>query len=152
MQLEPEAQAILVRGLAQLVEMTNGLEFRTPLPSRYTLPLSLAIYGEAPTPADVRARVMERMGNDPISVLENALVLFKLSEVNQPQAENYLLDDDAFLGQTFAAKRSNRWAALLGDGDRDEIEPEINARWRFKFIARREQRAGIYPFLKRSRQ
>jgi len=47
-QLEPEAQAILARGLAELVERTNGLEFRTSLSSRYALPLSLAIYGEVP--------------------------------------------------------------------------------------------------------
>ena len=146
-QLDPEAQAILVRGLAELVERTDGLEFRTPLPSRYALPLSLAIYGTVPAPEDVQAKVVKRMERDPVSVLEDALVLFELYEVNQPQAERHIVDDDAFLSQTFATKRSNGWAALLGDGDRDEIESAINARWKFKFIAGREQRAGIYPFL-----
>jgi hypothetical protein len=146
-QLEPEAQAILARGLAKLVKMTSGLEFRTFLASRYALPLSLAIYGEVPAPADVRAKVIGRMESDPVSVLEDALVLFELYKSNQPQAENGILDDEAFLGQTFATKRSNGWATVLGDADRDEIESAINARWRFKFIAGREQRIGIYPFL-----
>ena len=146
-QLASETRAILVRGLARLVEMTAGLEFPTMSASRYALPLSLAIYGEVAAPEEVRARVIERMEDDPVSVLEDATVLFELYETNQPQAESYLLDDDTFLGQTFATKRSNGWAAILGDGDRDEIESAINARWRFKFIAGREQRAGIYPFL-----
>jgi hypothetical protein len=87
------------------------------------------------------------MERDPVSVLEDALVLFELYEVNQQQAERHIVEDDAFLSQTFSTKRSNGWAAVLGDGDRDKIESAINARWRFKFIAGREPHAGIYPFL-----
>jgi acetyl-CoA decarbonylase/synthase complex subunit beta len=152
-QLEPEAQAILVHGLAQLIELTDGLAFRTPSSSRYALPLMRAVYGEMSAaarshlPDTVRARVSARMESDPVSVLEDALVLYELYESNQPQAESFLVDDDAFLGQTFATKRSNGWIAILGDADRDEIEAAINAHWQFKFIAGPEGRPGIYPFL-----
>jgi hypothetical protein len=107
----------------------------------------LAVYGRVPTPEQVRQKVIARMESDPVSVLEDALVLLELVVCNRPDALDGVIDDEAFLGQTFATKRQNGWFTVLGDADRDEIEAAVNARWRFKFVGGKDRRSGIYAFV-----
>lgn len=145
--LTPQARAILERGLTELLERTRGLDFQ-PLPSeRYPLPLAQAVFGQVPEPERVRQQVIARLSSDPVSVLEEALVLLELVVCNQPHVPDCILDDDAFLSQTFATKRANGWAAILGGVDRDSTEAAVTARWRVKFIAGDGGSCGIYPFV-----
>jgi len=95
--LPREAGAILRRGLAELLQLTDGLEFRPVVSERFPLPLALAVYGEVPDPKMVRADVRARIETDPLSLLEVGLVLLELYACNQPGAAASVPDDDAFL-------------------------------------------------------
>jgi len=146
-ELEPAAQVILRNGLAEILRMTEGLEFRPLVSERYPLPLTLAVYGETPAPERVREQVAARLESDPIGALEDALVLLELHEGSQPRIDDFISDDPAFLGQAFSTKRLNGWLAVLGDEDPEEFERAINARWKFKLVPGRERRTGLYPLL-----
>ncbi|MBL7199225.1 MAG: hypothetical protein ISS56_03660 [Anaerolineae bacterium] len=145
--LEPEARAILARGLDALVRMTEGLAFLPLSSERYPLPLTAAVYSEVPDPDRVRDQVRGRMETDPVSVLEAVLVLLELYECNQPGIADFLPDDAAFLSQAFATKRLNGWIAVLGDADREEVESSVNGRWKFRFVPGRARRTAVYPLL-----
>jgi len=55
-QLEPAAQAILERGLNELVHMTEGMTFVSLNSDRYPLPIAAAVYSRVPDPEIVRQR------------------------------------------------------------------------------------------------
>ena len=146
-QLDPAAEAILQRGLRELLRMADGLKFR-PLPGEsYPLPLVRAAYVAMPTPEAVRADVQERMNSDPASVLEYALALLELHECNQGDIAQYVQEDMPFIGTCFSSKRCNGWIALMGDADRAEAEAAINRRWQFKFFSGRAGPTGVYALL-----
>jgi hypothetical protein len=145
--LEPEARAILARGLGELLRMTEGLAFRPSASERYPLPLAQAVYDEIPDPEVVRQRVIARRERDPVSALEDALVLFELYASNQPDLAGLVPDDSAFLSQTFRTKRSNGWIGVLGETEPGEVEARVNAQWRFKVLPGSERRTALYPLL-----
>jgi acetyl-CoA decarbonylase/synthase complex subunit beta len=146
-QLDPAAEAILQRGLRELLCMADGLKFR-PLPGEtYPLPLVRAAYAAMPTPEAVRADVQERMNSDPASVLEYALALLELHECNQGDIAQYVQEDMPFISTCFSSKRCNGWIALMGDADRAEAEAAINRRWQFKFFSGRAGPTGVYALL-----
>ena len=87
------------------------------------------------------------MDTDPVSVLEDALVLLELYECNQHDAFEHVPDDAAFLGQTFRTKRSNGWIGLLGDADPVQVEHAVNVRQQFGFVLGRDRQSGIYALL-----
>jgi acetyl-CoA decarbonylase/synthase complex subunit beta len=145
--LSEEARAILKRGLAELLQITQGLAFRPIVSERFPLPLALAVYGEIPDPERVREDVRDRMETDPLSLLEVGLVLLELYACNQPGTAEFVPDDDAFLTQVFASKRLNGWISFLGDADIKEAQSALNARWQFKFIGAEERRIAVYGLL-----
>ncbi|MBN1582994.1 MAG: hypothetical protein JXA89_19960 [Anaerolineae bacterium] len=59
--LDPQARAILERGLDELLERTAGLDFKPPASQRssgrYPLPLAHAVYGQVPDPDLIRQKV-----------------------------------------------------------------------------------------------
>jgi len=145
--LDPPAEAILRRGLTELLRMAEGLNFR-PLPGEtYPWPLVRAAYAAMPTPEAVRADVHERLNSDPVSVLEYALALLELHECNQPDIAQYVQEDMPFIRTCFSSKRCNGWIALIGDADRAEEEAAINRRWQFKFFSGRVGPTGVYALL-----
>lgn len=145
--LAPRARHILQRGLSQLLELTDGLEFR-PLPSeKYPLPLAQLAYRQVPAAEAVRAAVQERQQTDPVSVLEQALALLELYECNQPDIGEHSLDDMTFIRTCFASKRANGWIAVLGDADRAAVEAAVNARWQFKFFSGPARPTNVYLLL-----
>ena len=145
--LSREAQAILQRGLAELLQITQGLEFRPIVSARFPLPLALAVYGETPDPERVRADVRARIETDPLSLLEVGLVLLELYACNQPGASVSVPDDDAFLTQVFASKRLNGWISFLGDAGVKEAQAALNTRWQFKYMGAPEKCTGVYSML-----
>ena len=145
--LTPEARAVLGRGLAELIQLTEGLKFRPLNSERYPSPLALAFQGENPDPEAARATVRERMEDDPVGALEDALVLLELYESNQPGIADALPDDGAFLGDAFDSKRLNGWLAVAGDGDPATVKKAVNERWQFKLVPGRSHRTGVYPLL-----
>lgn len=145
--LEPEAAAILARGIERLLHLTKGLEFGPLTSERYPLPVAAAVYGETPDPAAVRADVEERVETDPVAALERALVLLELFECNQAGLAESVPDDDAFLAAAFRSKRLNGWMALLGDADSDETAEAVNARWRFNLIEGPDRPGALYVLL-----
>ena len=147
LQLEPAAQAILQRGLSQLLKMTDGLQFQ-PLPSeKYPLPLTQLAYRQVPDVQTVRADVQARLQSDPVSVLEHALALLELYECNQPDIATHILDDMKFIRTCFASKRANGWIALMGDADRAAVETTVNGKWQFKFFSGPDRPTGVYVLL-----
>lgn len=145
--LDPDARAILLRGLTELAAMTEGLAFKPLRSELYSLPLTMTVYGTTPDPDMVREEVKVRLDRDPIAALESALALLELYETNQTGADGAVPDDAAFLAECFRSKRLNGWIATLGDGNPKELESAVNARWRFKFLPCRERRTGCYPLL-----
>jgi CO dehydrogenase/acetyl-CoA synthase beta subunit len=145
--LKAPATKILQRGLAQLIEMTEGMQFK-PLPSeKYPLPLAQLAYRQVPDVQTIHADIRARLQTDPVSVLENALALLELYESNQSDIATYILDDMAFVRACFASKRANGWIALIGQADRPEMEAAINARWQFKFFSNPKRPSGLYVLL-----
>jgi hypothetical protein len=145
--LSREAQAILQRGLAEFLQITQGLEFRPIVSARFPLPLALAVYGETPDPERVRADVRARIETDPLSLLEVGLVLLELYACNQPGASASVPDNDAFLTQVFSSKRLNGWISFLGDAGVKEAQAALNARWQFKCMDAPEKCTGVYSML-----
>ncbi|MGO8817606.1 MAG: hypothetical protein ACLQVG_23415 [Terriglobia bacterium] len=145
--LSRAAKAILQRGLAELLQITQGLEFRPIVSARFPLPLALAVYGETPDPERVRADVRARIETDPLSLLEVGLVLLELYACNQPGASASVPDDDAFLTQVFASKRLNGWISFLGDAGVKEAQAALNTRWQFKYMGAPEKCTGVYSML-----
>jgi ACS/CODH beta subunit C-terminal len=145
--LAPETAAILERGLAELLDLTDGLEFKPLVSERYPLPLSLAVYGETPDAARVRADVEKHLKSDPVAALESALVLLELAQCNELTAAEAVPDDGKFLNMAFGSKRLNGWIALLGEADRAGVEAAVNARWQFKFIDGPGMLGGLYVLL-----
>ncbi len=142
--LEPEARAILQRGLDQLLEMTEGLEFRPTCSQTHPLPLACLAYKSVPSVASIRDDVKARAADDPVSVLENALALLELYECNQGDIGEYVLEDMPFVMACFASKRCNGWICLVGDGDGEALAGDINTRWKFKFFSGPARATGIY--------
>ena len=147
--LTSEARAVLRDGLAELLDMTEGLEFKPVVSERYPLPLAVAVYGEPPEPESVRREVTTRLDADPVAALEAALVLLELYESNQPDQEEHVPHDASFLNACFGSKRINGWIAPLGDGDAQELETAVNARWQFRFFPGRTRRTAVYPLVNR---
>jgi hypothetical protein len=145
--LSPDARTILQRGLAELLRLTDGLDFLPLASERYPWPLALGIYGETPDPKQVRADIPGRIDADPLSSLESALVLLELYASNQPGAANLLADDDTFLQQAFNSKRLNGWVALLGDADPRETTSALGARWQLNFFGADRGVVGLYCLL-----
>ena len=147
--LTPHALEILTRGLAQLLDMTEGLEFR-PLPSeKHPLPLTRMVFAGPLEACAIRRDVQSRMHSDPVAALENALVLLELYESNQPDVCDYVLEDMPFCGACFATKRASGWAYVVGDTDRSALESAVNSRWQFKFIPGPPRPTGLYALLNR---
>ena len=145
--LTPEQTGILTRGLSTLLDMTADLEFK-PLESRkFVLPLSNVAYRTVPGAAQVRSDVENGMKSDLIHILEKALALLELYEVNRPETVREVLGDMQFTGTAFSSKRANGWAAVLGDADGDGLEEAINSRWQFRFFRTPNAHAGLYLLL-----
>jgi CO dehydrogenase/acetyl-CoA synthase beta subunit len=132
--LEPEAAAILQRGIAQLIEMTAGLAFRDLPSERFPLPLSAAIYGRVPDRSEVLEDIRRIPDTDPVGRLDYVLVLLELYCSNATAAMETVPDDQAFLDLTFSTKRQNGWIAFLGDADASDLKERIAARWRFHCV------------------
>ena len=145
--LTAQARATLKDGLVELLDMTEGLEFKPLVSERYPLPLAAAVYGEPPEPESVRQEVTTRLDSDPVAALEAALVLLELYESNQPGQEECVPHDASFLNACFGSKRINGWIAPLGDGDAQEMETAVNARWQFRLFPGRARRTASYPLL-----
>ena len=146
-QLDESARAILERGLMELLRLAEGLSFKPLVSEKYPLPLTSAAYPSLPTPDLVRAHVSERLHQDPLSVLENALALLELYECNQPDIAGHVSADMKFINECFSSKRLNGWACVIGDAGRAEIEKAVNARWQFRFITGRPGATGVYVLL-----
>ena len=146
-QLESAARQTLHRGLEELLGLTEGMEFR-PLPiEEYPFPLTQAVYKRVPNPDAIRSEITQRMHDDPVSVLENALGLLELYESNQDDIGEFLDDGLGFLGTVFRSKRRNGWACTIGQSDRKELEQAINARWKFEFFNGPPRDTGVYVLL-----
>ena len=142
--LEPEALGILHRGLEQLLAKAEGLSFVPTASQRHPLPLALLAYKRPPDPQTVCDRIRDRMTDDPVSVLEHALVLLELIECNQPDIGEHVLEDMEFVRTCFASKRCNGWICAVGNGDRGALEQAINDRWRFKYYHGPARPTGLY--------
>lgn len=145
--LEPEAAAVLERGLRQLVQMTAGMEFRPLRSEKYPLPLCQAVYATPVRAETARKDVEARCATDPVSVLEHALVLLELHESNRPEMADLILEDMPFIGTCFNSKRCSGWIAAAGSADRAELEKALNARWQFRFYHGRPGATGPYVLL-----
>jgi acetyl-CoA decarbonylase/synthase, CODH/ACS complex subunit beta len=146
-ELEPEARGILVNGLRELLDLTEGMSFRETGSERFPLPLTMAICGEVPEVEEVRELVESRLEEDPVAALEGGLVLLELYEGNQAGVEEYVPADGAFLGMAFNTKRQNGWIGVLGEEDPAEVERKVNESWKFKLVEGRERRTGLYSLL-----
>jgi hypothetical protein len=145
--LDLEERGILVRSLETLLDLSQGLEFRPLVSERYPNPVALAVYGEIPEPERVRADVERRLSTDPVSVLESALVLLELIAGSWPATSEAVIDDGAFLSQTFATKRQNGWIGFLGHADWERVQSAVDARWRFRLLSGADPLAGLYALL-----
>jgi len=146
-QLGPAGRQALERGAAELLKMTEGMAFRALPSTRYPSPLAMAAYAEMPDADTVRRDVAEGVACDPIRVLEKVLALVELYESNQPDVVESVLDDATLTRTVFSSKRCNGWIAVLGDGDRAELEDAVNARWNFRFFMTLERPTGVYSLL-----
>ena len=147
-QLEPEPKAILQCGLGELLKLSEGLHLPHGNPTRkYPLPLSLMAYKEIPDLTEARADVEARIDSDPVSILENALVLLEAVEANAPDIAGHILPDGKFIGTCFNSKRRNGWIAIMGDADRGEIAHAIGEHWQFEFFNGPDRETGIYVLL-----
>ncbi|NLF29852.1 MAG: hypothetical protein GX591_03060 [Planctomycetes bacterium] len=147
--LEPPAHAILVRGLTDLLAAAGGLGFGPTASQRHPLPLAELVYGTVPPPVRVAADVRARLESDPVSVLEQALVLVELIESNAPEAGAFILEDMPFVRACFRSKRLNGWIGAMGRGDREALEGAINGRWQFEFVHGPDRPTGVYALLNR---
>ena len=145
--LEPEAKGILVRGMRRLLDMTAGMEFRPVVSERSPFPLALAANHLLPTIDAARRNLETRMHEDPVSVLEHALVLLELYESNQQDISQHVKEDGPLLETCFGSKRRNGWIAAMGDADRAKLEEAVNARWQFNFYNGPARETGIYVLL-----
>ena len=73
---------ILTNGLSKLLAMTADLEFKPLESKKFILPLSNVPYQAVPGAAQVRGDVARGMKNDLLHILEKALALLELYEVN----------------------------------------------------------------------
>lgn len=138
---------ILEKGLQKLVSITQGMKWKE-LPSiKFPFPIRSAYYLNEPNLDEIRDLIENRLHSNPISVLEQSLVLLELFESNQPDKQKYFLEDMPFVRTCFATKRQNGWIACIGDSDRERIEDIINDQWKFKFFSGRKTETGIYVLL-----
>lgn len=147
--LDEKAAAVVARGVAELLALTEGLSFRPLNSGRFPHPLAQAFHGSLPDLPGLRERARSRAETDPVAALEDVLVLLELYEANQPGVEGALFDDDSFLGRVFGTKRMNAWTAVLGGADPEKVIASVNARWQFRLLRGREPRrtAALYPLL-----
>ena len=145
--LTSEQAGILTSGLSKLLAMTADLEFKPLELKKFVLPLSNVPYQAVPGAAQVRSDVERGMKNNLIEILEKALALLELYEVNQAETVGEVLDDMKFTGAAFSSKRANGWVAVLGDADVDELAEVINTRWQFKFFNSPKPQARLYLLL-----
>ncbi len=127
--------------------MTEGRSFKDLPSEKYPLPLMQAVYRRQPAEEQIRRDVRERMDPDPVSILENALVLFELYETGQAHIEDTVLDDAEFLGASFQSKRLNGWISVVGDADPKELETAVNEKWQFRFFHGASSDCGLYAML-----
>jgi hypothetical protein len=95
----------------------------------------------------VRQVVSRRLHSDPVSVLEEALVLLELHECNQTENRTLIPGDMPFIATCFNSKRCNGWIAIMGDTDGPQLQQAINSRWQFQFFPGRTRRTGVYLLL-----
>ncbi len=138
---------ILEKGLKKLVIITQGMKWKKFSSIKFPFPIRSAYYLNEPNLDEIRDLIENRLHNNPISVLEQALVLLELFESNQPDKQEYFLEDMPFVRKCFATKRQNGWIAIIGDSNRERIEEIINNRWNFKFYSGRKTETGIYTLL-----
>ena len=86
-QLAAPAHGTLVRGLTQLLDMTEGLAFHPLVSEKHPRPLAHAAYADVPDPEVVRRELSQAIAADPVAALPKALALLELHECNQPDAE-----------------------------------------------------------------
>lgn len=144
--LNDEARGILARGLTELLAMTEGLELQPVVSERFPNALARAVYAGEPDLDDARRRVREQLVNDPVAVLEYALVLLELLESQQADLAPLMRDDRGFLMECFNSKRKNGWACVMG-GERAEVEAAVNDRWQFRFFHGPERPTNVYVLL-----
>jgi len=145
--LGPAARTILNRGMAELLRLAEGLEFKPMNSDRHPLPLSLAVYGRVPAPDEVRDQVCARMGSDPVAALLPALVLLELHAGHQPGIAPAIPEDPGFLSQAFDSKRMNGWLSVIGDADRKAVKDAVGRRWQFRMVQGPDRRTGVYALL-----
>ena len=139
--LEPHQERILGEGLARIIESVGQFSEPVPMPSeRYPIPVAAAIYGQATPASNIIADLKERL-DDPVSVLEQVLVLMEIYETNQAGSADLFPEDMLFVRQVFSTKRQNGWCHLIG-GDRESrsrTADSIRDRWAFTVFARRRR-------------
>jgi len=145
--LSAKEHRILETGLTKLLNITQGLKWKGFPSMKFPFPIRSAYYQNEPNLDEIRNLIEKRSHSNPISVLEQALVLLEVFESNQPDKEKYFLEDMPFVSACFATKRKNGWIAIIGDSDRERIENNINNQWKFKFYSGRKTETGIYTLL-----
>ena len=94
--ISSEEKRILANGLRELMKMTEGMLIQEFPSERYPHPLFSMCYDQVPEIERVIREINAKITDDPVSVLENGLVLLELFESNQPDAGNYFLEDMPF--------------------------------------------------------
>jgi len=146
-QLKGAARGVLERGLAELLRLREGREFRDLPSEKHPFPLARVAYASMPDAGRVREDAASRMRADPVGALDQALALFELHACSQPGVRELVPDDMALVRACFASKRCNGWTAFLGDSDRDELESAIGERWQFRFFRSEPRELGLYVLL-----
>ncbi|MHA2112188.1 MAG: hypothetical protein ACXAC6_13670 [Candidatus Hodarchaeales archaeon] len=124
--ISTEEHRILEKGLTKLLAITQGLKWKEFPSAKFPFPIMSVYYQKEPDLDEIRSYIESRLHSNPISVLEQALVLLEVFESNQPDKERYFLEDMPFVSTCFATKRKNGWIAIIGDSDRKKIENRIN--------------------------
>jgi len=145
--LDAAAAQVLRRGAEQLLEVTEGLEYRPLNSERYPLPITQALWPEPPLAERARSEVRRHLNDDPVAGLEACLALLELHVCNQPGGTDGLAEDGDFLGQAFATKRLNGWIGIVGDGDRGGLEEALAAQWKVRLLDGDPAGRGVYGLL-----
>ncbi len=141
-------QKILENGIEQILELTEGLDWKKFPSESHPLPLVQMRYQEIPSPNKVRDDILDRYKTDPVSILENVLSLIELYVSNQSYAQEMFFRDMPFIKKhCFGIKRINGWLATHNRGMNEQIEHAVNEKWQFRFYNDPQGEIKIYTIL-----
>lgn len=139
---------ILKNGINQILELTEGLDWKRFPSESHPLPLVQMRYPKIPEAVKVRDDILDRYKTDPVSILENVLSLFELYVSNQSYAQEMFFKDMPFIKKhCFGIKRINGWLATHNRDMNSQIEHAINEKWQFKFYNDPQGEMKIYTLL-----